>query len=68
MFSCTENERARGWGGNATLNLPTSQKLINVTWKENDLWYLTRTMNETNVAETYKFNEESAWGVYEGTY
>ena len=69
MFgSCTENARVKQWGGEGTINLPQGRKLVNVTWKENQVWYLTRSMNSTDVAETYQFQEESSWGVMEGTY
>ena len=66
--SCTENERVKTWGGEGTINLPQGRKLVTVTWKETEIWYLTRPMKEGDVAETYKFQEESSWGVIEGTY
>lgn len=66
--SCTRNQRARNWGGNADITLPEDQKLINVTWKENNLWYLTRPMRPYELPETYVFAEESSWGLMEGTY
>jgi hypothetical protein len=66
--ACTENTRVKNWGGEGTLNLPAGRKLINVTWKENQIWYLTRPMNSSDNAETYHFHEESSWGVMEGTY
>jgi len=66
--SCTENEKARSYGGEATLLLPKGEKLIVVTWKESNLWYLTRPMNSTDSAETYNFKEESSYGVWEGRY
>ena len=59
LASCTENARVKSFGGEGTLNLPKGQKLVNVTWKETELWYLTRSMNSTDVAETYQFQEES---------
>lgn len=62
LVSCTENQKTKNWGGSARLELPVNQKLINVTWKEDNLWYLTRPMNENDVAETYNFNEKSSWG------
>ena len=68
LASCTENARVKSFGGEGTLNLPKGQKLVNVTWKESELWYLTRSMDSTDVAETYKFQEESSYGVMEGTY
>jgi hypothetical protein len=68
LASCTENARVKSFGGEGTLNLPKGQKLVNVTWKETELWYLTRSMNSTDVAETYQFQEESSFGIMEGTY
>lgn len=68
VTSCTENNRVKNWGGEGTINLPKGKKLVNVTWKETEVWYLTRTMDSNDVAETYQFQEESSWGVMEGTY
>jgi len=68
LASCTENSRVKNFGGEGTLNLPKGQKLITVTWKDTQLWYLTRTMDSTDVAETYTFHEESSFGVLQGTY
>lgn len=68
LASCTENSRVKNWGGEGTINLPKGQKLVNVTWKESQIWYLTRPMDSTDVAETYSFQEESSYGVMEGTY
>lgn len=68
VTSCTENERVKQWGGEGNINLPKGRKLVNVTWKETQVWYLTRPMNSNDVAETYQFQEESSWGVMEGTY
>jgi hypothetical protein len=66
--SCTENERVKDWGGEGTIKLPKGKKLVNVTWKETQIWYLTRNMDSNDVAETYEFHEESSYGVIEGTY
>jgi hypothetical protein len=68
LGSCTENSRVKNWGGEGTLTLPANQKLVNVTWKESQIWYLTRPMDSSDVAQTYQFHEESSWGVMEGTY
>jgi hypothetical protein len=68
LTACTENSRVKNWGGQGTIPLPKGRKLINVTWKESQIWYLTRPMNSTDSVETYKFQEESSWGVVEGTY
>ncbi len=68
LNACTDNSRVKNWGGKATLNLPAGQKLVNVTWKESELWYLSRPMKPTDSVETYYFQEESSWGMMEGTY
>ena len=68
LAACTENARVKSWGGDGTINLPAGRKLVNITWKETQIWYLTRPMNSTDVAETYQFHEESSFGVMEGTY
>jgi hypothetical protein len=67
LASCTENARVKSFGGEGTLNLPKGKKLVTVTWKDTELWYLTRSMDSTDVAETYQFHEESSFGVIEGT-
>ena len=68
LVSCTENSRVKNFGGEGTINLPQGRKLVNVTWKETEVWYLTRPMDSSDVAQTYQFQEESSWGVMEGTY
>ena len=65
--SCTQNQRARNFGGNATYTLPKGQKLVMVTWKEDDLWYLSRPMKEGEDVETYTLQEESSFGMLNGT-
>lgn len=66
LNSCTENMRARQFGGKGVLNLPAGKKLVNATWKETDLWFLTRTMTDKDIAETYTFTESSSFGIFEG--
>jgi len=71
MFSfggCTDNMKVKHYGGTADMYLEKGQKLVNVTWKEDNLWVLTKPMTDTDKAETYKFAEESSLGVMEGTY
>jgi len=67
LVSCTSNEMAKKFGGTITLNLPGGQKLINVTWKEEDIWYLTKPMIPTDVVEIYTFKEQSNYGLQQGT-
>ena len=65
--SCTQNERTRQFGGSETVELPQGQKLVMVTWKENNAWYLTKPMITTDSAETYTFQEKSSFGIFQGT-
>jgi hypothetical protein len=66
LTSCTENIRARSWGGTTEVNLPPGQKLVDVTWKGNDLWYMYRPAVEGERIETYVFREDSSFGIMEG--
>jgi len=67
MTSCTENERVKNFGGTQTIELPAGEKLIEATWKGDQLWYLTRPMRENESPETFKFQEKSSFGMIEGT-
>lgn len=66
MTSCTDNDKARNYGGTETINLDPNVKVITMTWKENDIWILTKPMKQTDSAETVTFQEKSSMGVYEG--
>jgi hypothetical protein len=65
-LGCTEQDRAKSFGGTMTVELQPGRKLVNVTWKETDLWYLTRAMRNDEAPETYEFQESSGMGVMEG--
>jgi uncharacterized lipoprotein YehR (DUF1307 family) len=62
LFSCTENERAKKWGGDFNLKLEPNEELINITWKGDDLWYLVKN-TKTGLVQ---FKEHSSYGVWEG--
>jgi hypothetical protein len=62
LASCTDNQRARNFGGTETVELPENRILINCTWKQDDLWLLTK---DTITGKMY-FNEKSSWGMMEG--
>lgn len=57
----------KNWGGDTTIDLEPNQKLEEITWKGNSLWYLTRPMTENDIAETHTFQEQANFGVFEGT-
>ena len=50
-----------------TIKLEPNQKLEEITWKDNSLWYLTRPMTNEDIAETHTFQQQSNFGVFEGT-
>ena len=68
LSACTENARVKTFGGTSTFNLPVGEKLVNVTWKDSNFWYLTRPMTARDSAVTYQFCEKSSLGVVQGTY
>ncbi len=63
---CTENQRARTFGGTANTQLPSGVKLVTATWKDDDLWLLTRIMRADEKPETYALTEQSSFGVIQG--
>jgi len=65
LFSCTEQSRARHWGGQSSLVVPEPYALVNITFKESDLWILAR--NKNNPCE-WVFYEDSSWDVMEGKF
>jgi hypothetical protein len=67
MMSCTKQDIAKNYGGTYTVELPKGKKLINATWKDSELWFLTRDRRSNETPETYQFKEDSNWDVLEGT-
>ena len=66
LVGCQQGN-VKNFGGSMTLELEPNQKLEEITWKDDSLWYLTRPMTEDDVAETHTFQQSSEWGVFEGT-
>lgn len=67
LTGCSEKTRAKSFGGSTSIDLEPGEKLEEVTWKDSNLWILTRPMREDETAETYDFKEDSEFGVLEGT-
>jgi hypothetical protein len=63
LISCTENSRARHWGGTENISLPENRIFVNATWKETSLWILSK----DTIDNKYYFNEKSSFGLIEGT-
>lgn len=60
--SCTDNQRARKYGGKEEIKLKQNEKLINITWKESNMWVLT----EDTATHIKYFRESSSWGIWQG--
>ena len=61
--SCTDNSRARRFGGTEEVKLNQNEVVLNVTWKGDEMWICTK---DTVTGITY-FREKSNWGILEGT-
>lgn len=62
LVSCTDNERARNYGGTEIVNLQPQEKFINITWKQDNLWIV---VQDTITGDFYA-REKSSFGVLEG--
>jgi hypothetical protein len=61
LGSCTDNQRARQYGGTEKLKLKPNEILLNIDWdKSNDMWVLT----EDTTTRIKYFREP--WGVWQG--
>ena len=65
ITSC-DQKIARNFGGTTTIKLDPGQKLIEATWKESSLWYLTEPMESEYEPKTKVFKESSEWRALEG--
>lgn len=62
-----EQTVSRNFGGSITITLKPGEKLIEATWKDDDIWYLTEPMDSDYIPKTKVFKESSVWGVLNGT-
>lgn len=62
---CTEQIRARQFGGNIDINVPAGYKVTSATWKENDLFYFIEPMEEGYEPKEKMFIESAAFGIME---
>lgn len=63
LFSCTDNQMARRWGGTEEIKLKPCEKFVNLTWKEDQIWLIL----EDTCNNTYVAREKSSFGLMEGT-
>lgn len=62
LFSCTDNSRAKNWGGKETIQLKENEVITNMTWKETNLWV----QSVDTITGITHFREKSSWGWIEG--
>ena len=63
LSGCTDNARARNWGGTEEVSLKPNEVVLNVTWKADEMWICTK----DTISGVVYFREKSSWGVMEGT-
>lgn len=66
LLGCSQI-KARMLGGTKTIELESNNKLVNCTWKDNNIWILTTDRSTNELPKTYKFSERSLAGVLQGT-
>ena len=57
---------SRSYGGDSVVTIESNRKVLNVTWKGDSLWILTREMNPSDEAESYTYREYSNFSILEG--
>lgn len=67
ITGCSDNTRAKTYGGSVVIELPKGQKLVTATWKDAGIWYLTRPFRAGEFPEVSTFKEKSTYGMLEGT-
>ena len=65
FLSCTENQRARTFGGTATINVEPGKKVMMATWKDEDLFYMVEDMEPDYKPHDKTLIESSSFGVIE---
>lgn len=62
LASCTDNQRARSFGGTETIKIEPQEKFINITWKQDNLWVIV----QDTITGTIYAKEKSSFGVMQG--
>ena len=65
FVSCNQYN-TRNFGGKTIINLKPGEKLIEATWKDNNLWYLVEPIDSDYVPKIKTFKESSTMGIMEG--
>lgn len=62
VSSCTDNQRAKNFGGTQEVKLGPNEKFVNITWKNNSLWVI---VQDTTTGIFYA-KERSSFGLIQG--
>lgn len=62
FVSCTDNQRARSFGGTEVIKLKPNEEFVNITWKQDNLWVIVK----DTVSGKYYAREKSSYGMMEG--
>jgi hypothetical protein len=65
LNSC-DQALTRSMGGTTKVQLESGEKLLEVTWKGDNIWYLVEPMDTDYVPKTKTFKESSRAGILEG--
>lgn len=65
--SCSQQTIVREFGGTMQVELPAGEELMEATWKDDALFYLTRPMSDDYIPTTKTFREKSPYGVMQST-
>lgn len=66
LFSGCDQTITRSLGGTTKVELEPGEKLVEATWKGDDIWYLVEPMDSNYTPKTKTFKESSRFGALEG--
>jgi hypothetical protein len=66
LLACTDNQRAKVFGGSMSVHVPCDQVVFDMTWKGENLWYATVTAPSGWTPQVKRFTEYSSYGVIQG--
>lgn len=67
LVGCNDNLSARQFGGSKTIIVERGYKVVNATWKDNDVWYFVEPYGDGYEPKTKRLIQASQYGVCEGT-
>lgn len=66
LTSCTENSRARNFGGTVTIHVAKGYKCTMATWKNTNLFYFIEPMDSGYIPKTKWLIEDAQFGILNG--